>query len=686
MPTPSQAFQLAAQHHAAGRFNEAEAICRQIVAADPAHSNAWLLLGVIALHATNLAAAIECLQQAVLFNPHDAMAHNNLGIALTGKGDFRSSAVHFRRAAELAPDMPEAHYNLAHGLQALGDLQQAKLFYQQAIALKPDFADAWLNIANIVSGQGEFALAIDHYRRSLQLHPQQPEALVELAAALQRLGRSDEAVDCCRFALALRPDFPEAYNRLGIALRFLGSIDEAVACFRSAVEQDPNHIQALNNLGSTLKDAGQLEQAVDCLRLAVARRPDFVPAHSNLLYSLQFSPKYDAAAIYEEHRRFSVQHAAPLVPTIAPHTNSSDSNRRLRIAYASPHFRNHTLAFALVPLFRCHDHADFEIVCYHDEPIEDDITRELRKHADAWHNIVGLTDEEVAARIRHDKIDVLVDLTMHMSGSRPLLFARKPAPIQVCWLAYPGTTGLSTMDYRLADPHLDPPGLFDAYYSESSLRLPHTFWCYDPLTDQPPVNDLPALKNDFITFGNLNNPCKTNDSVFDLWADVLSAVDRSRLTVLVMESSHGSRIRAAFEQRGIAGDRIHAVELRPRPQYLELYHQIDIGLDTFPYNGHNTSLDSYWMGVPVVTLVGPTVVGRAGLSQLTNLNLADLIAHTPEDFVEIARTLSADLDRLNGLRATLRQRMQASVLMDAPRFAKNIEAAYRRMWQRYCDK
>ncbi len=256
--------------------------------------------------------------------------------------------------------------------------------------------------------------------------------------------------------------------------------------------------------------------------------------------------------------------------------------------------------------------------------------------------------------------------------------------MQVCWLAYPGTTGLETIDYRLTDPHLDPPGLNDDDYSEQSIRLADTFWCYDPLSSQPAVNALPALEKGHITFGCFNNFCKVNAGVVKLWAQVLKAVDRSQLLVLAPEGSHRHDTLDLLEQEGVTPDRVTFVAGRPRAQYLELYHRIDVGLDTVPYNGHTTSLDSFWMGVPVITIVGRTVVGRAGLSQLRNLGLPELIAESPEQYVRTAAGLANDLRRLAGLRATLRERMLNSPLMDAPRFARNVEAAYRRMWRRWC--
>ena len=321
---------------------------------------------------------------------------------------------------------------------------------------------------------------------------------------------------------------------------------------------------------------------------------------------------------------------------IQPHGNDRSTGRRLKVGYVSPDFRSHSEAFFTVPLFSAHDHEGFEIVCYSDVVRPDIITQRLRTQVDAWRSITGLDHEKVAELICRDRIDILVDLTMHMARNRLLVFARKPAPVQACWLAYPGGTGLSTIDYRITDPYLDPPGLYDGSYAEESNRLPDTFWCYDPLDDEPAVNALPAEENGYLSFGCLNNFCKVNPVVLKLWARVLKAVDRSRLTILAGEGSHRRHALDLLAEEGVARDRVIFVAHQPRQQYLQYYHGIDVGLDTVPYNGHTTSLDSFWMGVPVVTLVGQTVVGRAGLCQLTNLGLPELIASSPERYVQIA--------------------------------------------------
>jgi predicted O-linked N-acetylglucosamine transferase (SPINDLY family) len=296
-----------------------------------------------------------------------------------------------------------------------------------------------------------------------------------------------------------------------------------------------------------------------------------------------------------------------------------------------------------------------------------------------------MTDEQAARQIREDQIDILVDVPLHMSGGRPLIFARKPAPIQVSWLGYPAGNGLEAMDGRISDQYLDPPGIENSDdWQEPPVRLPDCFWCYDPLGDPPDVNGLPSLNSGPITFGCLNNFCKVNEIALRLWARVLSAVPDSRLVILCDSASSRQRTLDSLSQFGLSPDRVEFVGRRVRLEYLKRYHGIDIALDTFPYNGHTTSMDSFWMGVPVVSLVGKTAVARAGLSVATNIGLPEWVAESEEGFVKLAVNWSSNRSKLAELRASLRPRMKASPLMNAHRFARNMESAYRTIWQRWC--
>ena len=548
-----------------------------------------------------------------------------------------------------------------------GRLQAAEEIYRRILQAEPDQPDA-LHFLGVLTAQlGRRQEAVDYILRAIAARPDAAPYHLNLGLAYQESGKLHEAVAAYRRALELQPEFVEVHYNLGNALTEQGQIAEADACYRRALQLRPDYAEAHSNLGNVLRDQGDLDEAVACYRRAMQLKPDFAMAHSNLLYTLSFHPGYDARAICEEHRRWDRQHAEPLGRFIEPHANERSADRRLRIGYVSPDFRNHCQSFFTVPLFSSHDHRQFEIFCYADVAFPDGVTARLQSWADQWRNIRGLGHQQVAQMIRHDGIDILVDLTMHMAGSRLLVFARKPAPVQVCWLAYPGTTGLSAIDYRLTDPYLDPPGLEEGCYAEESIRLADTFWCYDPASDEPAVGPLPALTKGHITFGCLNNFCKINAAVLKLWARVLEAVGGSQIVILADEGPHRQRTLDLLGHEGIAPDRVAFLGKRSRPRYLELYHQIDVGLDTFPYNGHTTSLDSFWMGVPVITLAGSTVVGRAGLSQLRNLGLEELIAERPEQFVSIAAALAGNVLRLGRLRAGLRERMRRSPLMDACR-------------------
>jgi predicted O-linked N-acetylglucosamine transferase (SPINDLY family) len=650
MMSVPQALAMAFAHHQAGRLAEAEQIYGQILQVDANQVDALHLLGVIAGHTGRADMAVDYLHAALRLKPDFADAHNNLGNVFLNQRQLAKAVASFQEALRCKPDSAEVHNNLGMALREQGKLAEAVVSFGQALRLKSDF----------------------------------PEAHNNLGSALREQGQLAEAVVCLEQALCLAPEFAEAHHNLGLALREQGKLAEAVARSEQALRLKPDLAEAYDSLGFALREQGRLAEAIAAYRKAVQIKPGYTQAHSNLLYTLIFCPEYNAATLYEEHRRWNELHAAPLAKFLRPHCNDRSPDRRLRVAYISANFRDQAETFFTIPLFSAHDHRQFEIFVYSAVTCPDSLTARLRNHTDVWRDIVGLSDEEVAELVRADRIDILVDLTLHMGPrSFVLVFARRPAPVQVCWLAYQGTTGLTTMDYRLTDPHIDPPGLDDRYYSETSIRLPETFWCYDPMTNEPAVNALPALERGHVTFGSLNSFRKVNAAVLKLWARMLGSVDRSCLLLAAAEGPQRQHALELLEKEGIAPERVIFVGSQSRARYLELYHHIDIGLDTFPYNGQTTTLDAFWMGVPVITLVGRTAVGRAGASLLRNLGLPELVAEAPEQFVHIAVDLARNLPRLSLLRATLRDRLKNSPLMDAPRFARNIEAAYRSMWDRW---
>ncbi|MGA3065703.1 MAG: tetratricopeptide repeat protein [Tepidisphaeraceae bacterium] len=583
----------------------------------------------------------------------------------------------------LAADSDNPYVLQLNGILAMKQnrLPEAEDFFRRAIAVKSDFVEAHNNLGIVLRSAGRFSDSVDAYKKALELRPADPDILNNLGMALQGLGKFDESIAALRKAVELRPDHSAAYGNLGIVLRAADKPEEAIQALARAIELSPGFADAYCNYANAARDLGRLDEAVAMYRKAIQIRPD-PGTHSNLVFTINFHPAYDPQTILRGNREWDRLYGQPLKETIRPHENDARPDRKLRIGYVSPDFRDHCQSLFTGALFSKHNRSAFEIFCYSAVTHEDSITQGLRGQADHWQNIVGLTHGEIAEKIRDDKIDILVDLTMHMAQNRLPVFARKPAPVQVSWLAYPGTTGVEAIDYRITDPHLDPPGEHDSWYSEKSIRLPDTFWCYDPLTDHPEPNALPALKNGFITFGCLNNFCKVTDQSLSPWSRILKSLPTSRLILLAPPGEHRRRIYAGL---GVDSDRVEFAQFQPREKYLGTYHRIDLCLDTFPVNGHTTSLDALWMGVPVMSMVGHAAIARAGISQNTNLGLAaELVGRTGDEFVSLTLKLAANLDRLSELRKTLRARMSASALMDAPKFAKNMEAAYRQMWITWC--
>jgi protein O-GlcNAc transferase len=678
-------FGLGIALQAANRQKEAIAAYRRLIMLEPDHVEGLHNLASALELCGQLGEAVEFYRRALEREPDRAATHNNLSSALYRCGQLEEAISAGRRALALEPDSTMACNNLGCALTAARQLPEAVDMLRRAIALRPDFAEAWYNLASALKEQGKYGEAAAACRRALALRPERVEAHVNLGNILQAAGQQDEAIVCYRRALELRPDDVEALSNFGNALRSCLQIDAAIAAFRKCIVLRPDFHVAYCNLGNALKDSGRIDQAIQCFRRAVEICPSDVISHSNLAYSVYYHPDYDSAAILAENRRWNDLQTAGLDVGSQSHSNNADPARRLRIGYLGADFREHCQSLFTTPLLSHHHHDQFEIFCYANVPRPDGFTERLQKCADCWRETVGRSDDDVARQVRSDGIDILVDLTMHMSNGRPLVMARKPAPVQVAYLAYPGTTGLSAIDYRLTDPLLDPPGETDGDSVEQSVRLPETFWCYDPLAEQPVPTSLPAIRTGRITFGCLNNFCKVSDVTLAMWSRILRNVEDSRLVLLSPRGEHRELVRNRFRDAAVDPARIEFVEHRPRSKYLELYHEIDMTLDTLPYNGHTTSLDSLWMGVPVVTCVGRTVVGRAGYSQLSNLGLLDLVAWNVDQFVSIASRFAGDLNRLSELRATLRGRMEHSPLMDAERFTRHMESAYRFLWRQWCQ-
>ncbi len=647
-------FELGLQRHRAGRLAEAEAIYRQVLAVAPQHVEAMHMLGVISLQCGQDEAAVEMIQEAIVLAPTLAAAHSNLGEGYRKLGRLDKAITAYRRAIELRPCYPEAFSNLGNVLMQQGYLDDAVAACRRALEFLPDFAEAHNNLGNALSEQGHLEQAVASYQR----------------------------------ALKLQPEYVEAHNNLGNALSEQGRLDEALSAYQQALRLQPDMAETHYNMGNAWKDRGEVDLAVAAYRHALAVQPTFAIAHSNLLHALHYRAGDDGAVAYHEHLRWNEVHALPLAKFAIAHDHDRNPKRRLRIGYVSPDFREHPVAFFVENLFAHHDHSQVELFCYSNGPVADRFTERFSQLAGHWHNIRALTDEQAAALIREDRIDILIDLAGHTADHRLLLFARKPAPVQGTYLGYCDTTGMSAIDFRLTDGHADPVGLTEHLHSERLVRLPGSAWCFRTPEDAPEVAPAPLLRAGHVTFGCFNAVPKISPATLALWAEILRASPKSRLLLkaaTLRDPGAQGCLRAAMAKAGIGSDRVDLLgPTLTNCAHLATYAQVDIALDTFPYHGTTTTCDALHMGVPVVTLAGKTHAARVGVSLLMNLGLQEMIASSPDEYAAIALTLAADVQRLVALRATLRARMAASPLQDAPIFARNVEMAYQQIWRDWC--
>jgi predicted O-linked N-acetylglucosamine transferase (SPINDLY family) len=673
----NEAMQAAIGKTQMGELAEAEALYRRIVAeypdCAPAHNN----LGTILDQQGRLAEAAASYLQAARRQPDYALAHANLGFTARRLGRLEEAIASLQKAILLNPQHARAHYELGLAYRDLENWPGAARAMEQAVRLKPDHVQAYVNLGIVYRHLGKLDAAVAACRRALQLKPDAAEAYNNLGTAFYYQHKLKEAAGALAKAIELAPENVAAHANLANVLRLQEKYDEAIGLHRKAIRLKPDLAELHNNLANTLKEQGLLEEAIAAYRKCLELKPGFAGAHSNLLHTLNCHGAWDAQSVYSEHLRWAAAHA-PVGPEAE---RRGGGNRPIRVGYVSGDFRRHSVAYFLEPILACHDHGRFSITCYSDVVRADKVTGRLRSLADTWRETAGLSDERVCELIGKDEIDILVDLAGHTADNRLLAFARKPAPVQATYLGYPTTTGLAAMDWRITDGHVDPAGLTERYHTERLMRLPRSFVCYRPALEAPGIMARPAGVP--ITFASFNNFAKVTADLIGLWAMILGEVPSSQL--LLKANGLGSqsaqrRIHELFLSHGIAAQRVALRGYEPRlVRHLGEYNEVDVALDTFPYNGTTTTCEALWMGVPVVTLAGMTSVSRVGASLLTNMGLGELVAASPETYVRTAVNLARDDDRRRQLKSTLRQRMRSSPLMDERGFTHGLEDAYEAM-------
>ena len=587
--------------------------------------------------------AEACCRRLLASQPRQAEALHLLGV-IAHRAGFTSDAVALVRQAVASDPRAAYHSNLGVFLTALGRFDAAADACRAALVLDDGLVDAHYNLGNALAGARDLEAAALAYRR----------------------------------ALAARVDFVPAHNNLGNVLKDLGRHGEAIGCYRQALAWQPAYAEARSNLATALKDTGRLDEALVELRQAVATAPDSAAIRSNLIVSLHYDPRAAPSTLLDEASRWGERFGSAPSKPLPRH-----DGQPLHIGFVSPDLRLHSVAFFLLPLLEALDHR-LRVTCYATGAQVDEVTRRLRDACDRWVGLVGLTDEVAAERIRADRIDVLFDLSGHTAGHRLTLFAHRPAPVQVTYLGFPGTTGLRAIDHRLTDALADPPDTVH-FDSEHLVRMPSSAWCFAPPCATPDASPPPLLRQGHATFGYFGNLAKVTASMLETWAALLTRMPTALLRVKsasLRDRETVQRYQRSFAALGIEGGRVQFLPDDPSLfEHLRSYERVDIVLDTSPFNGLTTTCQALWMGVPVVTLAGGRQASRMGRSVLTNLGLDRLVAATPAAYVEAAATLAADRAGLVALRAGLRARFQCSPVGDAARFARDFEDLCRDLWR-----
>jgi len=670
---------------AQGAIEQAVENYRHAIKLKPDFATACNNLAILLIGQGRLEEADALAQRVLQVNPDSVEAHFNLGNIRMEQDNIEDAIVHFQRVIQLNPNYAEARNNLGMAFKRQGRLEEAKTAIEHALKLKPAFAEAICNLGYIRYSQGQIIPAIEQFRQAILLKPDYADAYVHLGNALIEQGDVIQAAECYQQAISLQPKSATAYTNLAAVFKTQGKLEAAEKMAKEALNLQPDFVHAYNILDDVYFLQGKVKASIAMSQKALQLDRDNAIAHSNLLMGMHYDSEYSAEQLFAATQTWSARYNSQEY-SIPPPVNLPDPRRRLRIGYVSADFRIHPVGFFIEQVLKHHDKNQFEIICYSNFARDDELTARLRRHAKYWRDILYQTDETLAQEIRRDGIDILVDLSGHTSGNRLSTFARKPAPIQATWMGYFDTTGLSNMDYIIADRFVISPQE-ECHYTEQVVRLPNAYLCFSPPEYAIEPSPLPALATGRITFGCFNNTAKLTEEVIACWSRLLHALPDARLYLKYKpfgDAEVQQRYQSLFANRGIKTERIKFSGASPRKELLAAYNEVDISLDPFPVNGGVTTLEALWMGVPVVNLRGERFVSRIGETFLTNIGLGEYVADTEDAYVATAVALATDIPRLARMRGQLRSQLLNSPLCDGLGFTRDLETAFRAMWESWC--
>ncbi|MBL8178529.1 MAG: tetratricopeptide repeat protein [Bryobacterales bacterium] len=679
----SRAFLTSVKHYQAGLYEEARQLLIAILEREPRHSDSLYLLGSIAAQSRDLDLAAEMLRQALAIEHRKPVYWVLYGNILQYKGDWEASGECYRAALTLDPNHTDAYYNWGNTFERQQRNREATACFEAALRLMPAHIQARNNLANQYRNAGRPEEAAAHLEQAHRQEPSSVPVILNLGNVYMALNRHADAVACFDAAIKLAPAMSVLYSNKGNALRALTRIDESLAAYGQAIALEPGRAEFHVNRGIAQQMQGRLSEALDSFRQAMHLAPENAAAYGAGLFSLHYDPALSPDDLCQAHREWASRYAPP--PTPRRYSNVRDAERRLRIGLLSADFRQHPVTFFTLPLIEQHDEERYEILCYSSGGKADAWTQRLRNNAEGWCDASGLTDLELAEQMERDEIDIAVDLSGHTAGNRLLALARKPAPVAISWLGYFNTTGLAAIDYLMVDSIVAPPAE-EAPFVEQPLRLDGCYLAYQGPDYAPEVSPLPAAPRGHITFGCFNTLSKVTPEAVKLWAELLRRVPRSRLILKnsVLDDGHSRQLYwEAFAREGIHRHRVDLVGSSPHRELLAHYANIDIALDTSPYNGGTTTCEALWMGVPVITQAGDRFVSRVGATILTNAGFPAWVTHSPQDYLARAAALAADPARLADIRATLRHTVRQSTLGDTAQFTRRWEHALRMVWHNW---
>lgn len=635
--------------------------------------------------------AEKALQQIVFKLPSYKDIHyvyNELGLIALNSKKLEEAKAYFEKAIQASKGYGDPLCNLGCLFGILLDYDRALEYYCKALEINREDEAVLSNVIKIHLLQNRMPEVLQLCQQTLRINPRNLAALKGLGDYYQQQKELDKARQYYNQALAISPNSVDFYYHLGDIETSSGRMTKAVEYYEKVMHACPNRAEPYNQLGRALLFCGKHAAARGNFEKALKCGTD-VPAAvtSNILLSWNYEYNVDLADIYQRHVQYNEFFKD--LPAMSIHKNEVIRNRKLRIGYISGDFRGHPVSFFIIPILTYHDKNNFEIICYSNAEAPDKVTEQIQTLVHGWRDISQLSEDDVAALIEQDAVDILVDLSGHTAGNSLPVFARKPAPVQVTWIGYPNTTGLNTMDYRITDAYADPIGVTDQYHTEKLLRMPHSFLCYAPLESAPECKPRQYSEQE-IVFGCFNNFTKVTDEIVSAWCQILTRAAQSKLVLKSMvfaDEQIAAAVLERFKAQGIDPTRVVILARDASSEkHLDRYNTVDIALDTYPYHGTTTTCEALFMGVPVITLAGDRHAARVGVSLLTNIGVPELIADSIEEYIEKACALASDNGRLCRYKDNLRQMMRNSPLMDAKQFTMDLEAEYRKMWIEWCRK